>query len=126
MSLPQTRCASLPGLGVLPPPLWGRGGEGVMRLRAGGATRANSFGPPPPAPPHKGEGSTPNLRRGLKPRHPWPKAAFIGQTAHRFAAGNLLRQRRASALDCVFVRRINRLSQNRAAPGPEKATPAWT
>src|SRR5262245_56761097 len=35
----------------------------------------------------------------------------MAQTAHRFAAGNLLRQRRASALDCVFVRRINRLSQ---------------
>src|SRR5262249_7587500 len=40
----------------------------------------------------------------------------IGQTAHRFAAGNLLRQRRATALDCVFVRRINRLPQKRAAP----------
>src|SRR5262245_16690498 len=64
---------------------------------------------------------------GQKPHSPLAKSrAVIGQTAHRFAAGNLLRQRRASALDCVFVRRINRLSQNSAAPGTEKATPAWT
>src|SRR6516162_10615666 len=59
-------------------------------------------------------------------RHRLKPAFVMAQTAHRFTAGNLLRQRRASALDCVFVRRINRLSQNNAAPGTEKATPAWT
>src|SRR6516162_1790353 len=44
-------------LGVLPPPLWGRVGEG------GGAVmhrRCLTQSPPPPAPPHKGEGSRPN------------------------------------------------------------------
>src|SRR6266436_2028021 len=50
---------------------------------------------------------------GRKPRSSLAKRRVRhGQTAHRFAAGNLLRQRRASALDCVFVRRINRLSQS--------------
>src|SRR5262249_30140804 len=38
----------------------------------------------------------------------------------RSGAGNLLRQRRASALDCGFVRRINRL-QRSARPGESNA-----
>src|SRR5215470_14905407 len=83
--------------------------------------------PLPNPPPQAGEGADPVCRAviwpkaepslaessaiiGQKPHSPLAKAAFVtGQTAHRFAAGNLLRQRRASALDCVFVRRINRL-----------------
>ena len=43
-------------LGLLPPPLWGRGGEaGSSRLRQ--AVPAEDRAPPPPTPPHKGEGS---------------------------------------------------------------------
>jgi hypothetical protein len=43
------------GLGLLPPPLWGRAGEG-----GGAYSNAGTFisRPPPPTPPHKGEGST--------------------------------------------------------------------
>src|SRR5215831_8769768 len=93
--------------------------------------------PPPQPSPASGGGGRPSIPRwywpkssailGQKPHSPLAKSrAVIGQTAHRFAAGNLLRQRRASALDCVFVRRINRLSQNSAAPGTEKEAPAWT
>src|SRR5271167_1671517 len=40
--------------GLLPPPLWGRAGEGGGACRTGGASIS---GPPPPTPPHKGEGS---------------------------------------------------------------------
>src|SRR5260370_13396727 len=46
-------------LGLLPPPLWGRAGEG-------GDTYINVAAmisrPPPPTPPHKGEGSAPRAR----------------------------------------------------------------
>src|SRR5262249_44458349 len=54
------------GLGLLPPPLWGRGGEG------GGAVmheRCLAQLPPPPTPPHKGEGSTPSLPLAHTPLH---------------------------------------------------------
>src|SRR5262245_2931556 len=46
----------------LPPcgPLWGRGGEGGGAI---GAQSRHVAGPPPPTPPHKGEGSPPSLRR---------------------------------------------------------------
>jgi hypothetical protein len=50
-------------LGLLPLPLWGRVGRGVMRRDNDGATWEGIALPPPPAPPHKGEGSTPNMRR---------------------------------------------------------------
>src|SRR6266851_2985131 len=46
------------GLGLLPPPLWGRVGEGGD---AGASDGASFSGPPPPIPPHKGEGSAPRL-----------------------------------------------------------------
>src|SRR5262249_49605114 len=42
-----------------PSPLWGRVGEGVVRMANGGAPSR----PPPPAPLHKGEGSAPRARR---------------------------------------------------------------
>ena len=43
------------GLGVLPPPLWGRSGEGSRRR----VTRCvRQLLPPPLTPPHKGEGNT--------------------------------------------------------------------
>jgi hypothetical protein len=48
-------------LGLLPPPLWGRVGEGgdaVMHRRC--LTQS----PPPLTPPHKGEGNAASLRRG--------------------------------------------------------------
>ena len=54
--------ALMGNLGRLPPPLWGRVGEG------GGAIRnfnARILGPPPPAPPHRGEGSTLSARQHL-------------------------------------------------------------
>ncbi len=46
--------------GLLPPPLWGRGGEGGRCCRA---RRVNRLRPPPPTPPHKGEESRPSMRR---------------------------------------------------------------
>src|SRR5262249_30666751 len=46
-------------LGLLPPPLWGRGGEGGGACGSAGASTSR---PPPPTPPHKGEGRrTPRL-----------------------------------------------------------------
>src|SRR5262249_59831381 len=44
-------------MGLLPPPLWGRAGEG-----GGAVTHDFSLteGPPPPTPPHKGEESAPS------------------------------------------------------------------
>src|SRR5262249_4312061 len=42
------------------PPLWGRVGEGGGAFADVGAPIAR---PPPPTPPHKGEGSTPSVRR---------------------------------------------------------------
>jgi bifunctional non-homologous end joining protein LigD len=42
----------------LPPPLWARVGEGGEAVNKG---RASTSRPPPPAPPHKGEGSAPSL-----------------------------------------------------------------
>jgi hypothetical protein len=51
-------------LGLLPPPLWGRVGEG------GGAVmhrRCLTQRPPPLTPPHKGEGNALSLRRGNAP-----------------------------------------------------------
>ena len=47
-------------LGRLPPPLWGRVGEGGGAYGNVGASIAR---PPPPTPPRKGEGSTPSSRR---------------------------------------------------------------
>jgi hypothetical protein len=49
-------------LGLLPPPLWGRVGEGGDAARYGGATGERIALPPPPTPPHKGEGSAPSAR----------------------------------------------------------------
>src|SRR2546428_6044484 len=48
-------------LGLLPTRLWGRAGNGGSSY--GQRTRAK-LRPPPPTPPHKGEGSAPNVRRG--------------------------------------------------------------
>src|SRR5262249_61290178 len=121
----------VPGGWVLPPPR--RRG----RARVGPCSKAHACAHPlPTPPPQAGEGADrvsalvlgeSSAILGQKPHSSLPKSRLVmAQTAHRFAAGNLLRQRRASALDCVFVRRINRLSQNNAAPGTEKATPAWT
>ena len=50
-------------LGLLPPPLWGRVGEGgdadeIMMAPPAQEPRY----PPPPTPPHKGEGSAPSMR----------------------------------------------------------------
>src|SRR5262249_55977980 len=108
MLLPHTRSA--------PSPLVGRGwgwGVGVW-----GNVSASPH-PPLPTPPPQGGGEHTAFAAlvsaescailGQKPHSPLPKSRIRhGQTAHRFAAGNLLRQRRASALGCVFVRRINR------------------
>ena len=44
--------------GLLPPPLWGRVGEGGSCCCSNGI---NQLSPPPLTPPHKGEGNTPNL-----------------------------------------------------------------
>src|SRR5262249_15632054 len=44
------------------PPCGGGLGRGVMRLRVSGATCERIALPPPPTPPHKGEGSAPSLR----------------------------------------------------------------
>ena len=49
-------------LGLLPPPLWGRAGEGGSAF---GNVGAPTSGPPPPTPPHKGEGSAPSARQRL-------------------------------------------------------------
>src|SRR5258708_13169812 len=59
-SYPRCRRAACGTLGLLPPPLWGRVGEGGG---AWGNSRASTSGPPPPTPPHKGEGSTPSLSK---------------------------------------------------------------
>src|SRR5437660_11195732 len=117
------------------PPCGGGVGRGVVRRDNDRATCEGIALPPPLTPPHKGEGNAPSLPRchlakavpSWAKRHAvsWPNAAFswsktafvTGQTSHRFAAGNLLRQRRASALDCAFVRRINGLSQAVQRPG---------
>ena len=45
-------------LSLLPPPLWGRVGEGGVAFGDAGVPTSR---PPPPAPPHKGEGSRPRL-----------------------------------------------------------------
>ena len=50
-------------LGLLPPPLWGRGGEGG---RCCFTRCVRQLLPPPPTPPHKGEGSTPSARQALR------------------------------------------------------------
>src|SRR5262249_23478949 len=46
-----------------PSPLWGGVGRGVMRRDNDGATCDGIALPPPPTPPHKGEGSAPSTRR---------------------------------------------------------------
>jgi ATP-dependent helicase Lhr and Lhr-like helicase len=50
--------------GVLPPPLWGRVGEGGGGFGGG---VANASGPPPLTPPHKGEGNSPSKGLGCEP-----------------------------------------------------------
>src|SRR6476620_4205887 len=54
-------------LGLLPPPLWGRGGEGGGAFGNVGAPIAR---PPPPTPPHKGEGSTASVGHPAGQHHP--------------------------------------------------------
>src|SRR5262249_7383815 len=61
-SLSTNSVRSFPKLGVLPPPLWGRGGEGGG---ACGNNGASTSGPPPLTPPHKGGGERREL--GLHP-----------------------------------------------------------
>ena len=55
-------------LGALPPPLWGRAGEGGGCCRT---DRVRQQLPPPPTPPHKGEGSRPSLPREDLPISRW-------------------------------------------------------
>src|SRR5689334_18248844 len=52
------RSCRLGELGVLPPPLWGRVGEGGSGFFTG---CVRQLLPPPPTPPHKGERSRPCL-----------------------------------------------------------------
>src|SRR5436190_1492984 len=52
-------------LGVLPPPLWGRVGEGGGAVRH---DRCHTAGPPPLTPPHKGEGNRPSMLRQRRSR----------------------------------------------------------
>src|SRR6266536_272055 len=83
--------------------------------------------PPPPQPsPQAGEGAHRVCRAVIGPK--WPRhrrksRSGIGQTAHRFAGRNLLRQRRASALDCASLRRISPPSQARTAEKDMDAPP---
>src|SRR5258708_33324817 len=50
--------------GVLPPPLWGRVGEGGRCCRT---SCVRQLLPPPLTPPHKGEGNTPSLLKRMRP-----------------------------------------------------------
>ena len=68
-SSPQAIRSPLHAFGVLPPPLWGRAGEGG---RACGDVDASISPPPPPTPPHKGEGSAPSSRQQRRHRHAPP------------------------------------------------------
>src|SRR5215467_2160472 len=71
-------------LGLLPPPLWGRDGEGGWRSEHSVAPRCEGIArPPPPTPPHKGEGSTPSVPRVIRPefmRRP-PVAYWLARAA---------------------------------------------
>src|SRR5688572_27601861 len=60
---PPDFCRPSPNLGVLPPPLRGRAGEGGSSMRL---WCCNTLGPPPLTPPRKGEGNTPSARRGRR------------------------------------------------------------
>jgi hypothetical protein len=121
MLLPHTRSIPSPACG-----------GGIGRGHQG---RFAQFTPSPTLPRKRGRGQTesaaPSSAKGPAAigqslcRH-WPKCRIgIDRTAHRFARGNLLRQRRAAALDCAFGRESTRPHQ-RTARIPEKATPAWT
>src|SRR5262249_22495391 len=52
--------ACAPKLGALPPPLWGRVGEGGRSLSR---RSVNTSRPPPLTPPHKGEGNSLSMTR---------------------------------------------------------------
>ena len=58
-NLVEMECSTSGNGGLLPPPLWGRGGEGGRSCDASGVRQLL---PPPPTPPHKWEGSAPELR----------------------------------------------------------------
>ena len=69
------------------PPLWGREGRGVGRLRKSVDGRASlstapASRPPPPTPPHKGEGSSQETHHESRIHRAWPHGRGHGAAAH--------------------------------------------
>src|SRR5262249_29408723 len=84
-------------LGLLPPPLWGRAGEGGGEFGTIGASIARPP-PPPPTPPHKGEGSAPSVRLVCRSNEPGSPLVFVPlptpyNARHQTISGERLRDR---------------------------------